>query len=155
MPPRFQADEDFNVKIVAGVLRREPSVDFQTTKAARILGLRDPDVLAHAAQDNRIVVSHGSEHDAETLQPFRHRIEKRRTRDRLEKNGHWRSDRVDPPDFGPRPRRKNGRIESVSYRFEINPYPARCFRSLATPCRSDRERLENTEESIILLTGAI
>jgi hypothetical protein len=39
MRPKFQANENFNSKIIAGVLRGEPTVDFQTGKAARILGL--------------------------------------------------------------------------------------------------------------------
>jgi hypothetical protein len=29
MKIRFQADADFNMEIVAGVLRREPGIDFQ------------------------------------------------------------------------------------------------------------------------------
>jgi predicted nuclease of predicted toxin-antitoxin system len=56
--PRFQADENFNVKIVTGVLRREPSVDFQTAKAANLFALPDPQVLAIAARENRILVTH-------------------------------------------------------------------------------------------------
>jgi hypothetical protein len=61
MQPRFQADEDLNAKIIAGLLRREPSVDFQTAKAANILGLPDHDVLAAASRDGRILVSHDRE----------------------------------------------------------------------------------------------
>jgi hypothetical protein len=61
MRPRFQADEDLNAKIVARLLRREPSLDFQTAKAANLLGLADPDVLAIAARDRRILVSHDRE----------------------------------------------------------------------------------------------
>jgi hypothetical protein len=38
MQPRFQADEDLNAKIIAGLLRREPSIDFQTAEDANILG---------------------------------------------------------------------------------------------------------------------
>src|SRR5665213_2280795 len=58
MRPRFQADEDFNVKIIAGLLRREPSLNIQTAKAAGVLGLCDPQVLSSAARDGRILVSH-------------------------------------------------------------------------------------------------
>jgi hypothetical protein len=61
MRPRFQADEDLNLKIIAGVLRREPSVDFRTAKAANTLGLKDREVLAAAARDGRILVSHDRE----------------------------------------------------------------------------------------------
>ena len=58
MRPRFQADENFNAKIIGGVLRREPSLQFQTAKAGNLLGLGDPEVLAIAAQNGRILVSH-------------------------------------------------------------------------------------------------
>jgi hypothetical protein len=49
MRPRFQADENLNAKIVAGLLRREPSLDFQSAKAGNLLSLDDPEVLAIAA----------------------------------------------------------------------------------------------------------
>jgi hypothetical protein len=61
MRPRFQADENLNAKIIAGLLRREPAIDFQTAAAASLKGLADPDVLAIAAEDNRILVSHDRE----------------------------------------------------------------------------------------------
>ena len=73
MRPRFQADENLNSKIVAGLLRREPSLDFQTAQAAQLTGLPDPEALAIAARDNRILVSH----DQQTLPDhFRRFIEK-------------------------------------------------------------------------------
>jgi hypothetical protein len=59
MPPRFLADENFNAKIIAGVLRREPSIDFQTANAAGILGLPDEEVLATAAREGRLLVCCG------------------------------------------------------------------------------------------------
>ena len=58
MRPRFQADENLNGKIIAGLLRREPAVDIKTAKEANLLGRDDPDVLAAAAQASRILVSH-------------------------------------------------------------------------------------------------
>jgi hypothetical protein len=58
MQPRFQADEDLNAKIIAGLLRREPSIDFQTAEDANILGLPDHEVLSVASRDGRILVSH-------------------------------------------------------------------------------------------------
>jgi len=58
MRPRFQADENFNAKIIAGLLRREPSMDFQTAKGAGLLGMSDPEVLEIAAHSGRILVSH-------------------------------------------------------------------------------------------------
>jgi hypothetical protein len=61
MPPKFLADEDFNVKILAGLLRREPAIDFQTAKLAGILGLPDHEVLAVATREGRVLVSHDRE----------------------------------------------------------------------------------------------
>lgn len=61
MRPRFLADENFNAKIIAGLLRREPTIDFQTASAAGLRGLSDPGVLAIAAQEGRILVSHDRE----------------------------------------------------------------------------------------------
>jgi len=55
---RFQADADLNEDIVKGVLRREPRIDFRTATSARLRGLSDLQVLALAAQVDRIVVSH-------------------------------------------------------------------------------------------------
>ena len=61
MRPRFLADENLNAKIIAGLLRREPTIDFQTASAAGLRGLSDPGVLAIAAQKGRILVSHDRE----------------------------------------------------------------------------------------------
>lgn len=58
MTVRYQADADLNQAIVTGVLRREPTVDFQTAFAARLDGVEDSEVLAIAAQQKRILVSH-------------------------------------------------------------------------------------------------
>ncbi|RUS92899.1 hypothetical protein DSM107010_72820 [Chroococcidiopsis cubana SAG 39.79] len=55
---RYQADADLNQAIVTGVLRREPTIDFQTAFAAGLEGVKDPEVLAMAAQQQRILVSH-------------------------------------------------------------------------------------------------
>jgi predicted nuclease of predicted toxin-antitoxin system len=55
---RYQADADLNQAIVTGVLRREPKVDFQTAFAAGLEGIKDLEVLAIAAQQERILVSH-------------------------------------------------------------------------------------------------
>jgi hypothetical protein len=52
------ADADFNQKIVLGLLRREPSIDFQTAQQGDVLGRPDPEVFAIAARENRILVSH-------------------------------------------------------------------------------------------------
>jgi hypothetical protein len=58
MRPRFQADADFNQKIVAGLKRREPAVDFQDAHAGEVIGVPDPEVLAKAAVAGRVLVSH-------------------------------------------------------------------------------------------------
>lgn len=58
MKIRFQADADLNQHIVLATLRHEPALDFQTATEAGIPGLSDPDVLAVAAQANRILVTH-------------------------------------------------------------------------------------------------
>ena len=58
MRPRFQADADFNQKIVAGLKRREPAVDFQDARLGGVIGLPDPEVLAKATEAGRILVSH-------------------------------------------------------------------------------------------------
>jgi hypothetical protein len=55
---RFQADADLNRHIVTGILRREPRVDFQTATMAGLRGLSDLDVLALAAREGRVLVSH-------------------------------------------------------------------------------------------------
>lgn len=55
---RFQADADFNQRIVKATLRCEPTIDFQTAHVAGILGLPDTEVLQAAASDRRVVVSH-------------------------------------------------------------------------------------------------
>ena len=57
MRPRFQADADFNYKIVAGLRRREPSVEFLSAHEGGVVSKPDPDVLRIAAESGRIVVS--------------------------------------------------------------------------------------------------
>lgn len=58
MNVRYQADADLNHAIVTGVLRRESAVDFQSAFVAGLEGVKDPDVLAIAAQQQRVLVSH-------------------------------------------------------------------------------------------------
>ena len=50
MRPRFQADADFNHKIVVGLRRREPSVDFLGAHDGGVVGVPDPEVLRIAAE---------------------------------------------------------------------------------------------------------
>ena len=58
MKPRFLADADFNQKIVLGLLRREPTIDYQTASKGDVIGRPDPEVLSIAAREKRILVSH-------------------------------------------------------------------------------------------------
>ena len=58
MKVRFLADADLNGAIVSGVLRRERSVDFLAQRAAGLRGMSDREVLALAAERQRVLVSH-------------------------------------------------------------------------------------------------
>ena len=49
MRPRFQADADFNQKIVRGIRSREPAVDFQIAELGGMIGVPDHEVLVKAA----------------------------------------------------------------------------------------------------------
>jgi len=64
---RYQADADLNQTIVTGVLRREPTINFQTAFAAGLEGVKDPEVLAIAAQQGRILVSHDAKRCHQSL----------------------------------------------------------------------------------------
>jgi hypothetical protein len=55
---RFLADADFNHAAVKGCRRHEPAMDFLSANEAELEGVRDPDVLALAAEQNRILVTH-------------------------------------------------------------------------------------------------
>ncbi len=54
----FLADADLNFKIVRGLRRKEPAIDFLEAKSAGVLGLQDPQVLRLAAELRRVLVSH-------------------------------------------------------------------------------------------------
>jgi hypothetical protein len=58
MKIKLQADADFNEIIIQALQRREPAIDFQTADEGKIRGLLDPGVLAVAAREGRILVSH-------------------------------------------------------------------------------------------------
>lgn len=58
MKIRFQADADLNQAIVTGILRREPTIDFQTSNVSNLSGLSDLEVLNFVAQEGRVLVSH-------------------------------------------------------------------------------------------------
>lgn len=58
MRARFQADADLNQIILLATIRREPAIDFQTAMTAGLPGVADPKVLARAATDGRVLVTH-------------------------------------------------------------------------------------------------
>jgi hypothetical protein len=58
MPIRFQADYDFNKKIVRALRYHHPAMDFRTGHDAGLEGLPDDQVLKISAHDGRILVSH-------------------------------------------------------------------------------------------------
>ncbi|HTX39438.1 MAG TPA: DUF5615 family PIN-like protein [Bryobacteraceae bacterium] len=55
---RFLADADLNLAILKGCRRREPAMDFLSANEAGLRGIADPEVLALAASQNRILVTH-------------------------------------------------------------------------------------------------
>ncbi|MEO5924036.1 MAG: DUF5615 family PIN-like protein [Bryobacteraceae bacterium] len=57
MKPRFQADNDLRNSIRLGVQRREPSIDFQSARAAGLEGLPDSSVLQLCAEQGRMLVT--------------------------------------------------------------------------------------------------
>ena len=58
MTVRFQADADLNQILLKATLRREPGISFRTAHAAGLVALDDGQVLAIAARDGRILVTH-------------------------------------------------------------------------------------------------
>ncbi|AGY60564.1 DUF5615 family PIN-like protein [Gloeobacter kilaueensis] len=55
---RFLADENFNNQIVRGVLRQNPNTDIIRVQDVDLSGVDDPGVLAWAAEEGRIVLTH-------------------------------------------------------------------------------------------------
>jgi len=58
MIQRLPADADLNGAIVSGVVRRSVNLDFKRAEEVPLEGLRDDVVLAIAAEDRRVLVSH-------------------------------------------------------------------------------------------------
>lgn len=58
MSIRLLADVDLNFAIVTGARLREPRIDFLSAVEAGLEGIGDPEVLAFAARQGRILVSH-------------------------------------------------------------------------------------------------
>jgi Domain of unknown function (DUF5615) len=55
---RFAADENLNNDIVRGLLRRAPYLDIVRIQDTELSGADDPTVLAWAARDQRILLTH-------------------------------------------------------------------------------------------------
>ena len=62
----FAADENFNIHIVNGVLRRLPTADIARVQDAGLEGSDDPVVLEWAATEGRVLLTH----DVNTLAAF-------------------------------------------------------------------------------------
>jgi hypothetical protein len=58
MTPRFQADADFNHRIVLGLRRRETVIDILGAREGGVIALSDPEVLRIASDAGRILLSH-------------------------------------------------------------------------------------------------
>jgi hypothetical protein len=56
--PRFLADHDLNEHIVAGVLRREPAIEFVPVRELGMSGHADEAILEYAEREKFLVVSH-------------------------------------------------------------------------------------------------
>ena len=56
--PRFLADNDLNEDIVDGVLRRQPAIEFLRARHVGVHNIPDTEVLAFAADNGLLVVSH-------------------------------------------------------------------------------------------------
>ena len=63
---RFIADENFNGAIVRGLLRRRPALDLVRIQDIDMSGVNDPDLLAWAAREQRVILTH----DVTTLRQF-------------------------------------------------------------------------------------
>jgi predicted nuclease of predicted toxin-antitoxin system len=55
---KFLADENFDNRIVRGLLRRNPNLDIVRAQDLEIAGADDPTVLVWAAEAGRILLTH-------------------------------------------------------------------------------------------------
>jgi predicted nuclease of predicted toxin-antitoxin system len=55
---KFLADENFDNSIVRGLIRRQPEIDIIRVQDVGLSGADDPTVLAWAAQEGRILLTH-------------------------------------------------------------------------------------------------
>jgi predicted nuclease of predicted toxin-antitoxin system len=55
---RFLTDENFDGRIIAGMLQREPTLDLVRVQDVGLSGLDDPTILAWAATEERLLLTH-------------------------------------------------------------------------------------------------
>lgn len=55
---KFLTDEDFDNRILRGLLRRLPNLDIVRVQDTEVANKSDPEVLEWADKDNRVVISH-------------------------------------------------------------------------------------------------
>ena len=70
---RLATDEDFNNRILRGLLRRIPELDIVRAQDVGLRGGEDPDVLEWAAGEGRVLLTH----DASTMSAFAYERVKR------------------------------------------------------------------------------
>lgn len=58
MKLRYQADNDFNQRIVTATRRLDSAIDFQTAPAAALHHLSDIEVLTLSAEQGRVLITH-------------------------------------------------------------------------------------------------
>lgn len=63
---RLLSDENFHGPVVRALLARVPGLDLARVQDVGLMGVADPDVLAWAAQEGRILLSH----DKKTIPRF-------------------------------------------------------------------------------------
>ena len=66
---RWLADENLNNDIVRGLLRRRPDLDIVRVQDAGLSGVDDPALLAWAAAQDRVLITH----DASTVTAYAYR----------------------------------------------------------------------------------
>ena len=57
---RFAVDEDFDNRIVRGLLRLLPTLDVVRVQDAGLLGKKDSEILEWAASESRVLLTHDS-----------------------------------------------------------------------------------------------
>jgi len=63
---KVAADENFKHQIVSGLRRRLPAIDLVTVQGAGLAGTSDAEVLAWAAEEDRLLLTH----DTRTIKNF-------------------------------------------------------------------------------------